>query len=134
MSAALGALEADRGHPFVYQPSILPSVQVTRVIDPARKGVIVNRTAATFQPSKQAGPDIGRQFELHRATGLLLNNDRTSSNLCTRDQVTNLDFDQITVAQLTVDREVEQSAIAKPPFRAQGRNEQSIFASASEAV
>lgn len=48
----------------------------------------------------------------HWSTRLLLNDDRPRSNLSTSHQVANLDLYQIAAAQLAIDREIKQRAIA----------------------
>jgi hypothetical protein len=87
MRAVFGAPKPDRGHPFI---------------------------AATFQPREEARPNISGQFELNRSPGLLLNDNRPRPDLGARDQITDLNFDQIAASQLAIDSEVKQRSIPKP--------------------
>jgi hypothetical protein len=94
---------------------LLPGAKMTGMIDPTWKGVVFDRTGATFEPSQKARPNIRGQFELNRPASFLLDDNRSGSDLGAGHQVADLDFDQV-AAQLTVDCEVKQSSIAKPSF------------------
>ena len=78
MRAVLSTSKSDCGDPLVNQPSILPCAHVTRAIDAARKGIILDRSTAPLEPRKKAGADISGKLELHRPASLLLD-DRGSS-------------------------------------------------------
>ncbi|MBL0374590.1 hypothetical protein JJB09_21495 [Rhizobium sp. KVB221] len=53
------------------------------MIDSTGKGVVVNCSASPFKPCKQACPDFGRDLELYRTTGLLLDDHGAGSNFLT---------------------------------------------------
>jgi hypothetical protein len=48
-------VQSDPGYPLIYETRVLPGAQVSGVVDAAREGVIVERAASTFKPSKDAG-------------------------------------------------------------------------------
>jgi len=86
--------EVHGSHPFVDKSRILACAHVRRMIHPARKGVILNRSSSPLQPCKQASTSIRHQFELHRPTGLLLNYDRSSAHFPARDEIPILIFNR----------------------------------------
>lgn len=99
------------GHPFIEQAGILPCAHMAGGIDPAWKGVVVDRPATPLKPGKQAGARIAHQFELDRPPGLLLDDHGAGSYLRTNDQSPDPDPDEIASAQLAVDGEIEQRPI-----------------------
>jgi hypothetical protein len=46
--------QTDRRHPFIDQACLLPRAHVLRLIDPARKRVVLDRAASSFEPCQQA--------------------------------------------------------------------------------
>jgi hypothetical protein len=59
---------------------------------------------------------IRRKFELHRSTGLLLDNDSSGADLPTDYDITDLDLYDIAAAQFAIDSEIKQSPISCPPM------------------
>jgi len=108
-----GAAKSDRVDPLIHQTSILPRAKVPRVVDAARKCLVLDATTSAFEPREKACSDIGRKLELDRASGLLLCNDRAGSNISPGDEVADLDFYEITASQLAVDRQVEERPVAE---------------------
>jgi hypothetical protein len=109
----LGTTESYRVDPLIHEPSILPCAKVPRVVDAARECVVVDGAAAAFEPGEEARSDVGRKIELNRASGLLLNDDRSSSDISPRYKVADLDLHEIAASQLAVDRQVEKRPITK---------------------
>jgi len=66
---------------------------------------------------RAARPDVNRDLELHRTTGLLLDDHGTGSNFYTCDESADFDFNEITAAEFTVDCEIKQRAISHAPSR-----------------
>ena len=81
------------------------------VIDPTGKGIVNDRSSPPLKPGTQGGPDLGRN--------LLLNDHRASANLFARDEGSDFDFNEIAVAELAVDGEIEQRTISHSPFSVQ---------------
>jgi len=77
------------------------------MIDSTGKSVVVDCSASPFKPCKQTRSDFGSNFELHGATGLLLDNHGASSNFLTCDKGSDLDLNKIAASELTVDREIK---------------------------
>jgi hypothetical protein len=84
---------------------------VARVIDPAREDIVLNRAATPFEPGQKASSHVARDLELDGATGLLLNNDRSSSDIRPRDDIANPNLHQVAAAKLAVDRKIEQGTV-----------------------
>jgi hypothetical protein len=89
------------------------------MIDAARKNVVVDSAAAAFEPREEACSDIGRKLELNRASGLLLHDDRSSSDIRPGDEVADPDLHEIAASQLAVDRQVEKRSVGEAalPFQ-----------------
>ena len=111
MRAVFGATQADGINPFVHEPGILSRAEVDRTVDTAWEGVVLSVATPTFEPRQQARPHIACNLELNGTTGLLLDNDRASSYLRSRNHIANPDLDQITAAKLAVDCQIEQGAV-----------------------
>jgi len=84
------------------------------VIDAARERIVLHRSAATFEPSKEAPACIRHDFKLHWSTDPLLDHHRPRSHLTAGDKVANLYLHQIAASQLAVDRKVEERSISQP--------------------
>ena len=100
-------------NPLVYETGVLPRADVNGVVNPARKDEVVERASPAFEPSEEAGAGGLKEFELNGATGLLLNDDRSRSNLAAADNVADFDFDDIAAAKLAVDRQIEHRSVAQ---------------------
>ncbi|GJD71181.1 hypothetical protein MMMDOFMJ_4135 [Methylobacterium gnaphalii] len=85
------------------------------MVDPARKGGIVHAPTSALQPRPHAGAGRFQQLELHRSAGFTLNDNGSRSNAPTADEVADPGLDDVTAAQLAVDGEVKQRAIAHAP-------------------
>lgn len=86
------------------------------MVDPAGKSVIIKPASSTPQPSQNAGTCWFKQFELYRPSCLSLNDDDSRPHLLTADKLTDLQFDDVTTAQLAVDGEVKHGAVAYAPL------------------
>src|SRR5579859_2426844 len=103
-------------HPFIDQPSILPSADMAIVIDPAWEDEFVNRAASDLQPGQHAAAGRLEELELNGAPGFLLDDDGARPNLSAADQLPDFDLHDITPAQFAVDREIEHRAVTEPPL------------------
>lgn len=110
--AVIGSAEANPGDPLIHQPRILPRAEVFGMVGTAREGGGIERASSTLQPGQDAGPSGFQQLELHGPAGLLLDDDRASAYLTAADEVADLDLDDVTSAQLAVDRQVEHRTVA----------------------
>lgn len=109
--AIFAAHQTNPGYPFVDKPGILPGAEMTTVINPAWKDVIVHSAAPSLKPRQQAGPGIGEKFELNRPTRFLLHDDGPRSDLPSADDIANFHADNVATAQLAVDSEVEKGTV-----------------------
>lgn len=75
MSAIIRRAQADRSHPLINKPSILPSTDMIGVIEPARKDKLVKRAASALKPGQNAAASRLEQFELNGSAGLLMDDD-----------------------------------------------------------
>jgi hypothetical protein len=83
------------------------------MVDPAREDIVNQRAATSLQPGQQARTRIGHQLELHRLTGLRLDDDRPSSDLPAQDDIADFDLHNIAAAELAVDRQVEKRPVSR---------------------
>src|SRR3546814_872117 len=104
-------MHTGRGHPLVDQGGVLPLAHVVCGLDPAREGIVLDSTAAPFEPGQQARPHVAGDLELDRPSRLLLNDDRARPDLRSGDQIANPDLDQVAAAKLAVDCQIEQGAV-----------------------
>ena len=104
--------QSDGCNPLINQLSILPSAQMSVAIYPAWEGIVINSAATTLEPCHQASSYVASQFELNRPVRLWLDDSRASPDLTAGNQVADLEFYQVTAAQLAVDGEVEQRSVS----------------------
>ncbi len=83
------------------------------MVGPARKCIILQRTATALQPSEDTTASRLEQLKLHRLAGLLWDDDRASSNDAARHKVANPNLDDVAAPKLAVDGEVRQRAISQ---------------------
>lgn len=81
------------------------------LIDPAREYIVIHRTSPTFQPGEQARPCIGSDFKLHWPPSLALGDRSSVSDVWSTDKIADLQLDEITAPQFTVDSQIEQRAV-----------------------
>lgn len=104
--------QTNRGHSLINEAGVLPRAHVICVVDPAWESIVLDCAAAPFESDQQTCSHVAGDLELNRTTGLLLNDDRSSSDLPSDDNITNSDLDQVAAVKLVVDRKVEQGAVA----------------------
>ncbi|GJD69890.1 hypothetical protein MMMDOFMJ_2829 [Methylobacterium gnaphalii] len=85
------------------------------MIDPVEKALVVHAPTPALQPCLDAGTSRLKQLELHRSAGFTLNDNGSRSNAPTADEVADPELNDVTAAQLAVDGEVKQRAIAHAP-------------------
>lgn len=95
--------QADADHPFSHKTGILARAHVGHVIVAAREDVVVQCTAASFQPRTYRFTSRIHKFELNRALGLLLYDDGAITDTSPRNQIADANFDDIAAAQLAID-------------------------------
>lgn len=111
MGAIFTSHQADPSHPFINKAGILPGAEMAIVINPARKDVIVHRSASPFEPRQQARPSVRQQLELNGPTRFLLHHDCPRPDLSAADNVTDLHLHQVAAPKLAIDRQIEQRPI-----------------------
>jgi hypothetical protein len=87
---------------------------VSLAVDPAREYKVVERAASTFKPREDAGASGLKKLELNGAASLPLDDDCSGPNPTTADEVADPNLDDVTAAQLAVDREVKHGAVSDP--------------------
>ena len=86
MGSIRGGVEADLPHPPADDPRVLPCRQMRRGMQAARKQVVLRAPARRPDPRRKGFACLLGNFELHRALGLLLLDDRAGSDvLAVRD-------------------------------------------------
>jgi hypothetical protein len=114
MRAVILPTQPNRSNPLIDQSGVLPSAEMIGVVYSTGKGIVIDCSSPSLKPSKQTSPDLGRNLELHRASSLLLDDHRASSNFVARDEGPDFDFYQIAAAELAVDGKIEQRTISHP--------------------
>jgi hypothetical protein len=113
MGAIFTSDKANPRHPFVDKSGVLASAEVAITVHTTWEDIIVYRAAPTFKPCQQAGPGVGQQFELNRASRFLLHHYCTRSYLPTADNVADFHPDKIATAELAVDREIKEGPVSQ---------------------
>lgn len=81
------------------------------------EGIVVDLSAAPFEPSEQTRPHIWSYFGLNWTAGLLLNDHRSGSNFGSSDESSNLYFYEVADAQFAVDRQINNARSLMRPSR-----------------
>lgn len=81
------------------------------MIGSTRKDIVGKRTTSPLQPCQQACSGVRHQLELHRPTCFRLNDERTGSDMATKDDIADPHPHHIATTQLAVDRQVKQRSI-----------------------
>jgi hypothetical protein len=68
--------QSNSGHPLINEPGILPGADMVGVVDPARKGELVNCSVSAFELGENAAAGGFEEFKLNGPSGLLLDDDR----------------------------------------------------------
>jgi hypothetical protein len=100
----------------VYEPGVLSRTHVGHVIVAAWKDEVVQRAAPPLQPCAHRLPSRVHEFELNRPLGFLLNDEGTVTDTPACDDISNSYPDNITAAQLAIDRKIEQRSVAQSPM------------------
>src|SRR5204862_2449833 len=86
MGSIRGGVEADLPYPPADDPRVLPCRQMRKGMQAARKQVVLRAPARRPGPRRKGFACLLGDFELHRALGLLLHDDRAGSDvLAVRD-------------------------------------------------
>lgn len=108
--------KADRSHPLVDEPCILPGAEVVIGMDSAWKREIVDTAASSLELRQQAGSGVCRDLELNWSARLLLNHHRARPDGRSGHKRADLDFHQIATPEFAVDREIEKRPVSHSSF------------------
>lgn len=86
------------------------------VVDATGKDIVIDCSSPSLKPGKQTSSDLGRSFELHGSSSLLLDDHRPSSNIVARDECPDFQLYQIAAAEFAVDGKIEKRPISHPSF------------------
>ncbi|MDR6758937.1 hypothetical protein J2Y48_004247 [Mycoplana sp. BE70] len=86
------------------------------MINPNGKGEVIDGATSSFKPCKQTCPDVTRDLKLDRASGFLLDDHGTGSDILACDEGSNLNLSQIAASELTVDCEIKQRSVSHAPL------------------
>ncbi len=107
-------MQPNARHPLVHEPGVLPSADVSRMVDPAREGEVVERAAPTLKPSKDACAGRFKKLELNGPASLTLDDDGPGADLPATDEIADPDLHDVAAAQFAVDRQIEQRSVSDP--------------------
>ncbi len=83
--------QPNRGYPLINQPGILVGAEMISLIDSARKCEVIYGAASPLKPREQACSDFRRNLELYRASGFLLYDRCSCSDILARNESSDLD-------------------------------------------
>ena len=108
--AELRRIEPDARHPFLHEPRVLPGRQSSAIAATCEQELT---GLATRQPQVvvDGHPRLVGQLEPHGPAGLLLPDRRAVHRVAARRHVIDANGDDVTAAQLAVDRQVEQGEV-----------------------
>jgi hypothetical protein len=106
-------IKTDCPNPLVNQSGILARAEMAHVIDTAWEDEIVMRASSAVEPLQKSLARLGHDFELDGTLGFLLHDCRPISDHAASCYVTNLDFHDVTTAQLAVDRQIKKCPVAQ---------------------
>lgn len=92
----------------------LPRARVPRIVVPAGKNVVVERSAPALQPGKLSFPGGVEQLELDGQFRLLSHDDSSIWDAPSQYVVADAHLDHVIAAQLAVDSKFEQSPVTQP--------------------
>ena len=104
-------VKADCSDPLVNQPCILARAEMAHIIDTAWEDEIVMLASPAVEPSKKSLARLGHDLELNGTLSFLLHDSRPISDRSTSNDVTDLQFHDVTTAQLAVDRQIKECPI-----------------------
>jgi hypothetical protein len=99
------------------------------MVDAARQAIILDSAAATLDSGKQACPNISSQVELGQASGLLVDDYHSGSDIGSAYEVADLDFYQAAASQLAIDCQ-SNNALSRRRASRSRKSERLRFASA----
>jgi hypothetical protein len=105
-------IKTDCPDPLINQPCILARAEMAHIIDTAWKDEIVVRTSPAVKPSQKSLARFGHDLELDGTLSFLLHDRRPISDRPTSNNVTDLQFHDVTTAQLAVDRQIKKCPVA----------------------
>ena len=114
MRAVVLRPQPNPGDPLIDEPRVLARAHVPGVIDPARKGKVVERFAMAFKPGQDAAPCSVKQLKLNRAARLLLDDNGAIANPAAHDEIADLDLHDVAAAKLAVDGQIEHGPVTEP--------------------
>jgi len=106
-------IEADRGHPVADETGVLPCRQVRRGVQPAWKEEPAARHGGRGDPLENGLSGVLGHFELDGSSGLALDDRYAVADGAAHHEVTDFEADEVTAAQLAVDRQIEEGQVAK---------------------
>jgi hypothetical protein len=115
----VGAVKTQLVDPVPEDPGVLPSAEMRGVVEPAGKQEVFLLQSGKLDPRLNGLPGGRRDFELHWALRLVLDDDGARRHLVAMAHVSDFEADQVASAQLAVDAEVEQRQFAHPAFHLQ---------------
>ena len=87
-----------------------------RVVNATGEGIVIDCASSPLKPGEQASSDLVRNFELYRASRLLLDNHSANSSVMGRKERPDFRLYQVATAELAVDGEIEKHPISHPTF------------------
>ena len=107
-----GWVESEFLDPPLENSGVLPRAQMRRVVNPTGEDEVVSSEACLLDPFLHSVAGCRRDLELHRTLRLVLHHHRARCHLVAMADVSDLETDEITAAELAVDSQVEECKLA----------------------
>src|SRR5689334_9907114 len=114
MRAELRRIESDAGHPFVHEPSVLPCGQAASIAATGKQK-LASLPAGQSQVFVDRLARLVGELEANWPTGLFLADGRPVHRVPAWRHIIDAHGDHVASAQFTVDRQVEESKVARLP-------------------
>ncbi len=99
-----GWVQPDRRDPLIHQASILPGADVIASVNPTREQELLRPATSACQPGAETLASGLADLERYGCARLLLDDHRALADLSTQGDVADPQLDDVTSAQLAVDR------------------------------
>ena len=87
VGAVILPAKANTGDPLVHETGVLPSADMSSVVDPAREGEVVARATPTLKPSKDAHAGRFKKLKLNGSASFALDDEGVGADSAATDEV-----------------------------------------------
>lgn len=111
----VGAVKTKFVNPMPEKARVLSSAEMGRIVNSARKKIVVRLQSRVLDPRLQSISGGCRDFELNRSLGLVLHDSGAGCHLVAMADFSDFECDQVAPAQLTVYAQVKERQFSYAP-------------------